>query len=1503
MPSRQPLNWNSLREHHGSREAAFEQLCAILAHRDDRFRTQPNFSYARNGRPDGGVECYWRSPTGQIHGYQAKYFLTSLGNSQWNQLGESLDQAIRKYPNLCGMTVCLPHDLPNSPHDGTTSARQKWEQWCRGKLEKYGVANPNLKIDLWDSHELTTRLAHTENHSLSNFFFDKQILETEELASRLREQIERAGRRYQPELHVPVELEAAFDWLTCSEQFRRSQVESIEAVRDLLKSEHLKVLSDNDPTFRDGLGQFEIELSHLMRTFGSPTVTACDERTWRVLTAWSRVKQLFFDGERDGWFKSSNPKVPEHNRLSRDRWSNASPSIRRIDEQMEVTSIAVEQSLGRICDNRILMISGSGGCGKTHLVCEMASKAAADRRPVVLVLGQRVQVRSLWNDILADAGYLGGRTEFLQALDVAGEVQGCRALLIIDAMNEAEDNHRWPEEVRALVSLISDYPNVAVVLTIRDSHRNQLWSSEDLDHKVSELSHYGFSGNPEAAVKRYCAHYNIAEPDIHALHPEFCNPLFLSIFCRAVAGDLQPPQAGATKFFRGDIDSFAKVFEVFLDRKDRDLVSRLQLDTDISTTPVRRAIYAIADRVAESPSLELEVAECKAILEQHLKSPKSIRNIVGIMESEGLLLRVPRRSEDGQGICETVQFAYDRMGSHFVVSRWLRDKKTAEEAKSIFASNGPLDRLSETGIVYGRAMSICEEVLMQWSGRFHSEVWDTMPGLFELSHWRIAFLNAVSISPESSFGSTTGKWIRKSLDSLRSDDYSLSKASRSEITELLLKRFSNHRLVMDIHLYLHDMDLAVRDAWWTSGISRARVRESRHGFVFWPIYRAGAPLANTQAVAYATSLAWLTTTSIPHLRACATKAIVGVLEGTVSSACEVLERFHKVNDPYVLQSVCLAVYGACVRSKDCEAISRVAKCVLRLWKSKNDWPVDLYVRHALSGIVECAHHRKPTWDVELSCVLPPYSSSWVDDVPSWDAINEKVRIAREVGCFGLPNIVSSCMPEAASGGMSGMYGDFGRYVVSSACGHFTTASDDRTSIHSRMPFPPDLAHRFIIQRVQQLGWKDELFEVFDREVSRNVDRHRNARERIGKKYQWIALSEFLARASDRFLLEDWRGSEKVASLYQYPRQLMHQFGVDTSLLRVADQDERFSSGPGWWADRRGGPLWSGPQGDDWLMCDDGIPDLKNVVVTVDPDSGRKWAVLGGFLSWEEVKPGCEVIEDEHKRKVWISIRSYAIKKSDIPRFIEWACKNDVEQPDLQELNDSMFGELFWSRSVRVEMAGATWDEIGPYMRFRDGDRKEVFSGIPLAARYGNESDPTFGTSLYAMCPSMWLAEQLQARAGPAEMCFENREGRLVCWNPSIAKGCADVALADPNDLGKCLEENELRLVWVIQGEKNVITGEWRSDRPRWPELRGVFWLEEGHVRGEQRIRVDESFTKHGASKVQSASPAPTSTVDPRAIADFVKIVNARTREANKPLGAGERRKVRRNRKEDNQNDG
>ena len=80
------------------------------------------------------------------------------------------------------------------------------------------------------------------------------------------------------------------------------------------------------------------------------------------------------------------------------------------------------------------------------------------------------------------------------------------------------------------------------------------------------------------------------------------------------------------------------------------------------------------------------------------------------------------------------------------------------------------------------------------------------------------------------------------------------------------------------------------------------------------------------------------------------------------------------------------------------------------------------------------------------------------------------------------------------------------------------------------------------------GWTVEKFGRFDRSISETYSgRNTDKAERIGKKYQWIAYHEILARVADNFEMRNDQHTNNVG-IYDGPWQFSHGRDIDPSVI-------------------------------------------------------------------------------------------------------------------------------------------------------------------------------------------------------------------------------------------------------------------------------------------------------------------------------------------------------------------
>lgn len=378
-------------------------------------------------------------------------------------------------------------------------------------------------------------------------------------------------------------------------------------------------------------------------------------------------------------------------------------------------------------------------------------------------------------------------------------------------------------------------------------------------------------------------------------------------------------------------------------------------------------------------------------------------------------------------------------------------------------------------------------------------------------------------------------------------------------------------------------------------------------------------------------------------------------------------------------------------------------------------------------------------------------------------------------------------------------------------------------------FDLSLAQRWIFKKTVDLGWTPELFGDFDQYVNYRDARGSRKSERIGKKYQWIAYYEFLARVSDNF---QWVGRFDDGTTYNGPWQLWRR-NIDPSVILLATRYRPYEETHSWWF-RVGYEAWDLQREDtDWLQAYDDLPNIESLLNVCNPTDGSEWLFLDGFFKWEQPVPIGEDKYETNRREIWYMIKSYIINKEDAEEIYDWMTKQNFmgrwmpESPDIYEM---FLGEYPWASSVPI---------IEEWTKGRDSViPKPVL--VP-AARYvweGSGYDCSLDDTITIQLPCAWLVRRMGLNWNGQEGHFQDNEKRLVALDPSVDEEGPSVLLANKKLLLEFLERNGYTLVWTVLGEKNILgpgisRGEWKGRL----EISGAIQMQDGNF----EIKVNPTF--------------------------------------------------------------
>ncbi len=357
---------------------------------------------------------------------------------------------------------------------------------------------------------------------------------------------------------------------------------------------------------------------------------------------------------------------------------------------------------------------------------------------------------------------------------------------------------------------------------------------------------------------------------------------------------------------------------------------------------------------------------------------------------------------------------------------------------------------------------------------------------------------------------------------------------------------------------------------------------------------------------------------------------------------------------------------------------------------------------------------------------------------------------------------------------------------------------------------PSEAQRWIIKRVFNMGWTRERFGIFDHYQVGFNGRDAYKPERIGKKYQWLAYHEFLARLADNFQFREESSSHAASNRYVGSWQIGVR-DIDPSCVLKSKVEDDDSSASAWWV-----PCvydsWGSPVDDvTWLKSTDDLPDIPSLIDIVNPQEDSRWLTLHGFYKWEQPIPSDQDRYEISRRDIFYLLQGYLVHKSDIDRVYDWARQQDFFgrwMPEGRDFYRLYFGGLYWSPAYKYHddpyMGSSGWQTVSGRNNYQIP--KPI---LPLTETYNVERG-TFDCSIdegYSIIvPIKQLIDEMGLHWNGIEGCFFDRTGQLVACDPSVQEPGPGVLLVRRDRFLEFLEEQGYAVLWTLLGEKNLIGG-------------------------------------------------------------------------------------------------
>lgn len=995
-----------------------------------------------------------------------------------------------------------------------------------------------------------------------------------------------------------------------------------------------------------------------------------------------------------------------------------------------------------------IIITGVAGTGKSHLIGDMVTQRKRNHEPSILLLGQHFTLSSDPLSQIRDLLDVKCRKEkLLEQLNNYGKKIGESVVIFIDAINEGAGEELWRNFLLDFLQEIESYEYLRLVISFRISDRKNWFYEIAHNSSYAVYKHEGFKGHEREACEYMFSSFGIEQPSWPVYGEEFSNPLFLVKYCRNHERKHRP--LVFTNFWTTILE--------YCDDTNHEIA--LHLKYDDAQNLVTRAMRSVAELMVRAGSrwnLEYEVVMKR--LAQDAQYTKSPNEFFELLIDEALL-----RKELYLGTTY-VNFGFERIGDYFV-AEYLISNIPASEWFSDHWGN-----LSEPLAILIPMAKDTE--LIELVEKTHQE--EAFQAFIESSVWR------------NDFTEQGHELIQRIKDA---KEYSLL----FEIILSLPYRTDNHSNGFALYDVLWNLSMVKRDAIWTVYISDQWSGSKLMDLARWGCEASSTTLKsidNQIAKACLETFIWGLSTTWRELRDRISHAIVNILTQHTNLLLPLLEKYCFVNDPYIQERLWCAIYGALLLMQDKEISCIIAKWVYNNVFVKTLVPEHILVRDYAYNIVELGLSNGLDIAVDKKLMQVPFTDGSLPVIPSNDEIaakydrDWKTIPENEQDVYRVQHtILLSMAPNYGTRS----YGDFGRYVFESNLNSFGENVEMLSNWAIHMIF-------------EEYGYDPNVFVLFDKNKS-SLDESHGKIERIGKKYQWIAMYRIMARMMDRYPDKDWSNewSDPIRSartidptLYPGDKPLHHQ-----SIYKLPNFDISI------------------PKSDTkWLNAWKNMAKIKDYVLMTD-EYGIEWVNLFSYNTLLQ-----ESVDDTSPiRDLWTFVQAYIVNNEDLSIVCNNLYRVGIEGRSFHENSDiyHVFSREFYWSSIYSQ---AVIDEHYKKVPFSVGQK--IFANITIEPAYLqytllSEDDASSNNSVSMLMPNEWLFNGLQLRFSNDTGVWVNDKNEIVVVDNHQYSSDYSALLVRKEDLLSYLNANNKTIFWPILTERMI----------RYPNLLGADHAQNG----------------------------------------------------------------------------
>lgn len=1007
------------------------------------------------------------------------------------------------------------------------------------------------------------------------------------------------------------------------------------------------------------------------------------------------------------------------------------------------------------------IIYGQGGCGKTHLLAKLASARIKNNLPTIIFLGKLItDTENPLSQILKILDVNCKKETFLQSLEGYGKRHG-KVLVIIDGINEGKGLSIWRPHLLSFINEFKAYKNITLILSVRTNSEHNWISNFIKQQEFFSYKHTGFEQNTVGAVEYIFRSYNVPMPSRPLFQHEFTNPLLLTLFCRAHSGEKTSPK------FEGKQEIIRNYIKHFNERLS-------ELFSYSPQTPVLQSALGAIGRamVNEDYRWFLEREKVLELFGNIQEMPMRKDIFLDALVDEGVLIEY----EDKDGT--SYSFGYDTMGAYI--------------KGEVLAKNASFEKLTNLSESVLEALT---DLVPQYRGKELFELPKSSDFEYYDDYLTDLFLKGLPSRTSLTDGGI--RFLKKILDTR--DYYTVFSV------------IVNNPFRADFPLSVNTLDdlltplsMVKRDEVWTQVISDSSelyeplLNLAQWGWSASPEVLRNIEKDNIKNVIHL--LGWTLSTTYIELRDKASRGLINILKNNQELLLDFICCFSAVSDPYIIQRVYAITFGCCTGNATKEYVAPAAQLVYDLVFKDGNPPEDILIRDFAKCIIDYSETLGCGIIFKRELIEAPYAKEKknvyvpTDEIRKYELEYDHEDDKKLVTAQN--NIMDSMCTEHSS---RGMYGDFGRYVFQSALDNWNDDIEQISNYCIKMIF-------------EEFGYNAKVFKGFDGRHS-NWARHNNKIERIGKKYEWIALYRIAAILDDNHFGEEYSHSWKIPTLYHLRR-------FDPTIMMNPDIKDYTTVLP----------VYSVPKYDmksgterEWMMSWKKMPPIGQYLNYT--TRKEEWICLHAYYTISDFNDSKTDYPVE--RELWSFIQSFLVDKKHCKNMCDLIDKEGLDRrngTENHEASYSYYREYFWAESYKTQIEAQEYTEC----EYNAGRIQTTYKIQPSYLLYDISEyvDASISSSQEMILPSPYLYNGLNLKFSVTDGVWLAKDGSVACYDSYWVHGGHAGLFFRKDLLLKYLHERDKCLVWPVLMERM-----YKPKGPYWPRIQvgGYVWMGEDGV--------------------------------------------------------------------------